>query len=39
MGKPKEKTLGTPGGTLVIINDGHDAHGGYPLGAIQADDF
>ena len=39
----QRKTLGTwwlinQGQTLIIINGGHGLMGGYPLGAIQADD-
>jgi len=43
MGKSKEKPLGTwwlinQGQTLIIINGVHGLMG-YPLGAIQTDDF
>ena len=44
MGQSKENTLGTwgliyKGQTLIIMNGGHGLMGGYPLGAIQTDDF
>ena len=44
MNRQIQKTLGTwwlinQGQTLIIINSGTWAHGGYPLGAIQTDDL